>query len=43
MLLMVTDAGPELLTVEAKVLLLPVATLPKLRVALVNERVLDCC
>lgn len=42
-LLMVTEAGPEFVAVAVKVLLLPAATLPKLRLVLINERVLDCC
>jgi hypothetical protein len=42
-LLTVTDAGPEFVAVTVRFLLLPAATLPKSRVVLRRERVLDCC
>lgn len=41
-LLMVTDAGPELVAVADSVLLLPAATLPKAKVADCRERELCC-
>jgi hypothetical protein len=41
-LLMVTDAGPELVAVTVRILLLPTATLPKTKVDVCRERVLDC-
>ena len=39
--LTVTDAGPEFVAVTVRVLLLPAATLPKSRVVVNRERVLD--
>jgi len=42
-LLMVTDAEPEFVAIAARVLLLPVATLPKSTLALVPESVPNCC
>jgi hypothetical protein len=41
-LLTLTDAGPEFVAVTVRVLLLPAVTLPKSRVAVSRERVLDC-
>ena len=41
-LLIVTDAGPELVAVADRVLLLPAVTLPKFRVAVARERVPGC-
>jgi len=43
MLLMVTDSGPEFVTVAERVLLVPEVTLPKLRLELARESVLVCC
>jgi hypothetical protein len=42
-LLTVTDAGPELVAVAVRVLLLPAATLPKSSVVLSRESVVGCC
>ncbi len=42
-LLILTDAGPEFVTVTVRVLLLLAATLPKSSVAVNRERVLECC
>jgi hypothetical protein len=43
MLLMVTVAAPEFVTIAERVSLLPAATLPKFRVDVDKESVPDCC